>query len=127
MKVSNELIKYHSVDVLILSSDRDEGNRLKLADIQKLVDEDAELQNLSNAQKEIFIDGLKLHRETMKSGVRASNVAAAADCRAVVDKISNEVSFSFTVFGRTEVVSDQKFVRTHWNVFAGILHPYSHS
>jgi hypothetical protein len=59
---------------------------LKLADIQKLVDEDTEMQNLSKSEKNDFIDTLKLHRETKKMGVCASNIAAAADGRAVVDR-----------------------------------------
>jgi hypothetical protein len=92
-------IRYHSVDMLTLSLDREQGDRLKLADIQKLVDEDTEMQNLSKSEEKVFIDGLKLHRETMKTGVRASNIAATVDARAVVDRISTEVSFSFSSFG----------------------------
>lgn len=112
--------------MLTLSSDRDKGDRLKLADIQKLVDEDTEMQNLSKSEIKVFIDELKEHRETMKSGVRASNFAAAADCRGVVDRISTEVSFSFMFLGVTQVLSAQRLIRTHWGVFAGFLLPHSH-
>ena len=129
MKVSKMLFRNHpaTVDLLTLSPDRDKGDHLKLADIQKLVEEDAEMQNLSKSQKKVFIDGLKELRETMKSGVCASNLAAVADCRAIVDRISTEVSFSFMFLDVTQVLSAQRLIRTHWDVFAGFLHPHSHS
>jgi hypothetical protein len=71
--------------------DRDKGDRLTLKEIQKLVDDDPVLQNLSENQKQEFLAELKTHRDTMKTGVRASNQAAAMDCRGTIDRISGEV------------------------------------
>lgn len=55
------LFRNHSAaaDMLTLSSDQKKGNHLKLADIQKLVNEDTELQNLSKSEINVYIDDLK--------------------------------------------------------------------
>jgi hypothetical protein len=52
--------------MLTLSSDWDKGDHLKLADIQKLVEDDTEMQNSLKSQIKVFIDGLKEHRDTIK-------------------------------------------------------------
>jgi HPt (histidine-containing phosphotransfer) domain-containing protein len=72
-------------------SDREKGDRLHLAEIQKLVEDDASMKDLSQPQHQEFIDNLKKYRETNKTGVRASNKLAALDCRGVVDRVSTEV------------------------------------
>ena len=125
--VSNMLLRNNSATLDMLTSDREKGDRLKLAEIQKLVDEDLAMQNLSKSEIKGFIEDLKEHRETMKLGVRASNIAASHDCRTVVDRISTEVSFPFVFLGVTQVLSAQRLIRTHWDVFAGVFHMHSHS
>jgi hypothetical protein len=52
------------------------------------------MQNLSEAQHQEFINNLQIHRNTMRTGARASNTAAAVDCRGAVAKISNEACIS---------------------------------
>lgn len=64
---------------------------MKLADIQKLVEDDSSMQNLSKAQQQEYIEDLQIYRDSKRTGVRASNVAAALDCRGVVDNVSAEV------------------------------------
>jgi hypothetical protein len=71
--------------------DREHGDRLKLADIQKLVDNDPMMQNLSNAKQKEYIDILQLHRDMKTMGARSSNNAAAADCRECITNVSSEV------------------------------------
>jgi len=71
--------------------DREQGDRLKLKEIQKLVDDDTSMQNLSEAKQKDYIDELQLHRDTKKVGARSSNVAAAVDCRSCITKVSTEV------------------------------------
>ena len=74
-----------------MCSDREKGDRLTLKEIQKLVNDDPALQNLSENQKQEFIAELKTYRDTKKTGARASNQAAATDCRGTIDRISGEV------------------------------------
>ena len=71
--------------------DRVQGDRLKLSDIQKLVDEDPSMQNLSDTRKNEYLEDLQIYRETKKSGARTSNLAAAVDCRSCIVKVTEEV------------------------------------
>ena len=75
--------------------DREEGDRLKLTEIQKLVDDDASMQNLSKAKEKEYIDELLIFRDLKKVGARSSNIAAAVDCRTCIQKVSDEVCASF--------------------------------
>jgi hypothetical protein len=72
-------------------SDREHGDRLNLAEIQKLVKDDADMQDLSKAWQQEFIDNLQLYRDINHMGARASNNAAAVNCRGAVARVSNEV------------------------------------
>jgi len=78
--------------------DREQGDRLKLSEIQKLVDDDTSLQNLSEAKRDQFIEDLQLHRDTKKMGARSSNNAAAADCRTCITNITAEVCTPWMIF-----------------------------
>jgi hypothetical protein len=71
--------------------DREQGDRLKLSDIQKLVDDDPNMQNLSKTKRKEYLDDLQFHRDEKKMGARSSNNAAAVDCRASITKVSTEV------------------------------------
>jgi hypothetical protein len=79
--------------------DREQGDRLKLSEIQKLVDDDASLKNLSKAKQAEFIKDLQLHRDTNKTGARSSNNAAAADCRTCITNVTAEVRTPWMYFG----------------------------
>ncbi|KAF8219706.1 hypothetical protein L208DRAFT_1210884, partial [Tricholoma matsutake] len=67
------------------------GGHLKLADLQKLVDDDPSMQRLSKYQQRQYIANLKLHRETTRTGICASNAAAATDFQASVGGVSTEI------------------------------------
>jgi hypothetical protein len=111
--------------------DRDKGDRLTLKEIQKLVDDDAALQNLSEDQKQEFIAELQIHRDTKKTGVRASNQAAATDCRGTIDRVSREVrQGTCKPSGQTALnflFLDEKLVRTNRCMRSGFLHTQQHS
>ena len=79
--------------------DREQGDRLKLSEIQKLMDDDPSLQNLSEAQQKDYIDKLQLHCDTKKAGVYSSNNAAAADCRRCITNVTAEVCIPWLIFG----------------------------
>jgi hypothetical protein len=77
-------------DILSLQ-DRDHGDRLNLAQIQKLVDDDVDTQHLSKARQKEYINDLQAHHDSKTMGARASNVAAAVDCRTSIARVSLEV------------------------------------
>ena len=79
--------------------DHEQGDRLKLSEIQKLVDDDPSLQNLSEAQQKDFIDELQLHHDTKKAGACSSNNAAVADCRRCIMNVTAEVRTPWLIFG----------------------------
>ena len=68
-----------------------DNNWLTLKEIQKLVDDDTSMQNLSKIQKQEYLDNLQTYRDTKKTGVRASNQAAALDCWGTVNRMLNKV------------------------------------
>jgi hypothetical protein len=74
-----------------MSPDRDIGDRHTLKELQRRVNDDTSMQNLSENQKQEYLTNLQTYRDTKKTGVRASNQAAALDCRGTIDKISGEV------------------------------------
>jgi hypothetical protein len=69
------------------------GERLSLSEIQQLVEDDPELQNLSEERHKMFIDNLLESRILKHSGARVSNVACARDTRGVMSRINVEVCF----------------------------------
>ena len=78
--------------------DLEQGDRLKLSELQKLVDDDDTMQNLSEAKQKDYIDNLQLHRDTKKTGARSSNNAAAADCRTCITNVTTEVRTRWIIF-----------------------------
>jgi hypothetical protein len=62
-----------------------------LKDIQKLVNEDNSMQNLTKLQEQEYINNLQVHWDATKMGVWTLNKAAALDCQGLVDKMLNEV------------------------------------
>lgn len=75
--------------------DCEKGDCLTLKEIQKLVDDDTSLQNLSDIQMQEFIAKLQAHQDTKKTGVCASNQASALDCRGTIDRISCKIRTSW--------------------------------
>ena len=68
------------------------GEKTKLMDLKKMVDEDEEHKNLT-IEDQIHIKNILLqHRELNRSGARPSNRAAAQDTRWTIDRVSKEVS-----------------------------------
>jgi hypothetical protein len=108
--------------------DREQGDRLKLSEIQELVNNDTSMQNLSETQQKEYIDDLQLHRDTKKTGARSSNNAAAADCRTSITNVTTEVLTPWIIFWvelkllqlrnlseRTGMCALAFFTRTHIN------------
>lgn len=106
--------------------DCEQGDRLKLSEIQKLVDNDPSMQDLSEAKQKEYIDDLLLHRDTTRTGARSSNNAAAADCRTCITNVTTEVRAPGIFFGvdlkllqlrnlseRTGMCALAFFTRTH--------------
>ena len=71
--------------------DHDHGDHLKLIDIQKLVDNDPNMQNLSKAKQKEYIDDLQVHHDMKIVGACSSNNATVVDCQACIMKVSTEV------------------------------------
>ncbi|KAF8344691.1 hypothetical protein F5887DRAFT_850888, partial [Amanita rubescens] len=67
------------------------GDRYSLADIQKRVDEDEGLKELSKDDKAELIKELQEYRDLKKKGARISNNAAAQDMKHMMQKISIEL------------------------------------
>ena len=70
-------------------SGHDHGDRLNLAQIWKLMEDDTEMQDLLEAQQQAFIKKLQTYRNTKHTGVHTSNTAAAVDSQGAVARISH--------------------------------------
>jgi hypothetical protein len=73
----------------------DLGNCLTLAKLQDLVAEDPELQNLSSAHKKELKDNIIASRKLKATGVWASNLGAAMDSKAMMERVDREVCDQF--------------------------------
>ncbi|KAF8518835.1 hypothetical protein BU17DRAFT_90632 [Hysterangium stoloniferum] len=87
-----------------------QGDRLTLADIQKLVDDDVSMQNPSKDQCRELFENLQMHRDLKRTGVHISNAAAALDCQGAVSRVSTEIR---DLSERTGMCSMVFFTRTH--------------
>jgi len=76
----------------------EQGSRLKLAQLQKLVEDNADMQDLLKAQQQEFINNLQIYHDTKQTGSHASNTAAAIDCWGTVNRISNKVCIPYPSF-----------------------------
>jgi hypothetical protein len=74
---------------------RDPGDRLTLAELQDLVAEDPELLNLSSARKKELKNNVIMARKLKATGVRASNLGAAVDAKATMERVDREVRDRF--------------------------------
>ena len=70
---------------------RGHGDRYSLADIQKHVNEDESLKELSKEDQAELIKELQEHRDVKTKGTRVSNAAAAQDMKYMMERISIEV------------------------------------
>ena len=123
MKVSKPLVTLlHGSPVY--PPDHDKGDWLTLKDIQKLVDEDTSMKNLSKIQEKEYINVLEAHWETMKTGVRALNKAAAFDCCGAVGRVSVEVHSVMSSDGCAALTLSviEEPIQAHRCVCIGILH-----
>ncbi|KAF8346292.1 hypothetical protein F5887DRAFT_1182188, partial [Amanita rubescens] len=75
-----------------VNQDRPNGERLSLLEIQKLVDDDKDIENISEEQKNELIEDLKAYRELKQMGSRASSLSVAQDVRQTMQRITIEVS-----------------------------------
>lgn len=64
---------------------------MTLAEIQKLVEDDASKKDLSKDQEQELIEDLRAYRDLKRTGVHASNKAATKDCQGAVGRVSTEV------------------------------------
>ena len=67
------------------------GEHHSLAEIQKMVAEDLEMQSLTEEKKQVYLAELANSRYTQKHDVRANNAAAARDVFKTIEKVQNEV------------------------------------
>jgi hypothetical protein len=65
---------------------------MKLQDLRQAVKADADLQDLTEAQKNELISQLEAEKSVKRTGARVSNRAAAHDYRYTVGRIGEEVS-----------------------------------
>ncbi|KAF8331782.1 hypothetical protein F5887DRAFT_894829 [Amanita rubescens] len=75
-----------------VNQDRPNGERLSLLEIQKMVDDDKDIENISEEQKNELIKDLKAYRELKQTGSRASSLSVAQDVRQTMQRITIEVS-----------------------------------
>jgi hypothetical protein len=76
----------------------EQESQLKLAQLQKLVEDNTNMQDLLKAQRQEFIDDLQIYYDTKQIGSCTFNTVAAIDCQRTVDRISNEVCISYPSF-----------------------------
>ena len=70
---------------------RESGERHSLAEIQKMVAGDPEMQSLTEEKKQAYLAELANSRYTQQHGVRANNAAAARDVFKTIERVQNEV------------------------------------
>ncbi|KAI6010078.1 hypothetical protein PISMIDRAFT_16996 [Pisolithus microcarpus 441] len=91
--------KPHLVNALIhakakeVNSDRAEGSRYSLSEVHELLANDLKMQpeNLTEEQKEYYIQELVKQRDLMAHGVRVNNIAAGEDVFSVTHRIIDEL------------------------------------
>ncbi|KAF8221173.1 hypothetical protein L208DRAFT_1329741 [Tricholoma matsutake] len=105
----NVLVHAKDSDILSLQ-DHDHGDRLNLAQIQKLVDDDADMQHLSKTRQKEYINDLQAHRDSKTMGACTSNVAAAVDCCTSIARVSLEIR---NLLEHTGVCAFVFFICTH--------------
>ena len=76
------------------SQGREEGNRLKLSEVQAIVKEDMNADKISEERKAEALDALKESRKVQTMGSWSSNVGAQGDTRGTVDRMTEEVGSS---------------------------------
>ncbi|KAF8229076.1 hypothetical protein L208DRAFT_1288432 [Tricholoma matsutake] len=109
LSLQNVLVHAKDSDRLSLQ-DHDHGDRLNLAQIQKLMDDDTNMQHLSKTQQKEYINDLQAHCDSKTTGARASNVAAAVDCHTSIARVSLEIR---NLSERTGVCAFIFFTHTH--------------
>ncbi|KAG6887896.1 hypothetical protein C0992_010306 [Termitomyces sp. T32_za158] len=86
------------------------GNKRTLRELQKLIEEDASLKNLSKDREQELISTLEEHRALKATGARANRRAAAIDATKNVDGIIQECK---NLYLRTGVRTIVFFTRSH--------------
>jgi hypothetical protein len=76
------------------SQGHEEGNHLKLSEVQAIVKEDMNADKISEERKAEALDALKGSRKVQTMGSRSSNVGAQGDARGTVDRMTEEVGSS---------------------------------
>jgi hypothetical protein len=72
------------------------GERIKMAELQNLIDEDPAYQNISTELEDEMKQVVLEHRELKKVGARPSIKSAAQDYRAQMTRMNTEVCGHFT-------------------------------
>jgi hypothetical protein len=92
------LVNIHNVVALLALTNvcqgHEEGDRLKLSEIQAIVKEDMNADKISEERKAEALEALKETRKVQMMGARSSNVAAQVDARGTVDRMTEEVGCS---------------------------------
>ncbi|KAF8344810.1 hypothetical protein F5887DRAFT_858589, partial [Amanita rubescens] len=68
----------------------EEGNRLKLVEVQKMIDIEKITQEMTEQDKNDLLQELEDHRELKHKGARASNLSTAQDMRFTMQRLSQE-------------------------------------
>lgn len=74
-----------------LYSDRELGDRLRIAEIRQLVKDDPNFQDLTKAQETELRNELLSARDLKRLGARPSNRSAAQDYRRQLEQLNDEV------------------------------------
>ncbi|KAM6488896.1 hypothetical protein JOM56_001311 [Amanita muscaria] len=81
-----------------------DGERLSLVQIQKLIDKEHCLDDISEEQKHELINELQVYRELKQTGSRATSLSAAQDVRQTMQRLSVELQHLFLRTGTCTVL-----------------------
>ncbi|KAH7922363.1 hypothetical protein BV22DRAFT_976567, partial [Leucogyrophana mollusca] len=95
-----------------LNEDRAPGKKYTLKEIQAEVEQDSSMKDLTEEEKEKYINDLVEFRQLKQSGARANNAAAARDVMKTTDKIIAELD---NLRDRTGVYGCVFVTRSHVN------------
>ena len=93
-----EVLLLNFVPFSRMSAGREEGNRLKLLEVQNMINLEEIMQELTADEKSELLQELEDHRELKKKGARASSISAAQDMRFTIQRLSQEVSLRLSAY-----------------------------
>ncbi|KAF8328053.1 hypothetical protein F5887DRAFT_898053 [Amanita rubescens] len=73
-----------------LNEGREEGNRLSLLEVQKMINVEEIMRELTEEEKTDILQQLEDHRELKHKGARATSISAAQDMRCTMQRLTQE-------------------------------------